>query len=162
MAENFENQELNLDTKVTVKNLAGWTVGFARLADGVGDVNIVANGTARLSRNEIIAQCQSDNKLFSGTDGQGSHATLYIDDKPTRIEVGYENADGSLKQNILTDDKVKELFAQKSQANFERTLMTEIHTRAEKYALMQSIKRLKINDYSKIRFSERYTGYTLQ
>jgi len=28
--------------------------------------------------------------------------------------------------------------------------------------MMQAIKRLKLNDYSKIRFAENYTGYKLQ
>ena len=63
VAESVE--ELNLDAKVTVRNIAGWTVGFARIADGYGDVTITPNGSTRLSRNEIISQVQSGNRLFT-------------------------------------------------------------------------------------------------
>ena len=80
MAENQE-KTLNLEEKVTVKNIAGWSVGFARLADMRGDVVIPAEGTVRLSRNEIIMQTQNGNRLFTGTDTRGSHATLFIEDK---------------------------------------------------------------------------------
>lgn len=58
-------EDLNLDAKVTVKNLAGWDVTFARLQDGHGDVVVVANGQQRLSRNEVIAQVNNNNKLFT-------------------------------------------------------------------------------------------------
>ena len=50
--EHFE--ELNLEKKVTIKNIAGWEVGFKRI-EGDGDVTLPPNGTSRLSRSEIIA-----------------------------------------------------------------------------------------------------------
>ena len=98
------HEELNLDAKVTVKSIAGWNTGFARKVEGIGDVNIAPNGSVRLSRNEIIGQVQSGNKLFTGVDGVGSHATLYIDDKATRIEVEFENENTT--QNVFSDSKV--------------------------------------------------------
>ena len=79
--ENIKSEtfkELNLEEKVTVKNIAGWTVGFKRI-ESQGDVTIPKEGTVRLTRSEIIAQTQSGNRLFNGTDDRGSHATLYID-----------------------------------------------------------------------------------
>ena len=88
--ENIQPEELNLETKVTVKSIADWTVGFARRADGYGDITIAPKGSVRLSRNEIITQVQNGNKLFAGIDGVGSHPTLIIEDAPTRIEVGFE------------------------------------------------------------------------
>ena len=165
MATAKENNvvELNLDEKVTVRSIAGWNVGFARVADGaIGDVNIAKRGTARLTRNEIIAQVQNGNKLFVGIDGNGSHATLIIEDTPTRVEVDFETEDGSTKQQIFSNDLVKELFKIQNQATFESRLRDAICTRAEKYAIIEAIKELKLNDYSKIRFVESYTGYRLQ
>lgn len=161
MADTNEVQELNLDQKVTVKNIAGWNVGFSRKADGIGDVSIAPEGSTRLSRNEIISQVQIGNRLFSGTDGLGNHATLYIDDKPTRVELGFETEDGSKTQQILTEAKIKELFQVKSIKSFETKFVDAVKTRAEKYAAINAIKRLKFNDYDKIRFVEKYTGYTL-
>ena len=157
MAETQE--KLNLEEKVTVRNLAGWTVGFARLAEMHGDVSIPPEGTARLSRNEIIMQTQNGNRLFTGTDTRGSHATVYIEDKTTRIEVDFESEDGKVKQDILTNDKVKYLFGLKTDKAFEENLRKTVVTRAEKYAIVKIIKKLKIDNYSKMKIVENYTGY---
>lgn len=156
-------EELNLDEKVTVRSIADWNVGFYRVADGaIGEVSISRRGTARLTRNEIIAQVQNGNRLFSGVDGKGSHATLIIEDIPTRVEVDFETEDGSVKQNVFSYDLVKELFKINNQSTFEERLKESIVTRAEKLAIIEAIKELKLNDYSKIRFVESYTGYRLQ
>lgn len=151
-------EDLNLDAKVTVKNLAGWDVTFARLQDGHGDVVIVANGQQRLSRNEVIAQVNNNNKLFTGSDTVGSHATIYIDDDATRKWLGFEE-DGK-PQKIFTEKLVEDLFKM-SQAKYEKALPEFIRTRAEKYALIETIKKLKLNDYAKIVFASKYTGYKL-
>lgn len=150
--------DLNLDAKVTVKNLAGWNVAFARLQDGYGDVSIVANGQQRLSRNEVIAQINNNNRLFTGIDSNGGHATVYIDDAATRRWVGFEE-DGK-PQMVFTEKLVKDLFNM-NQSDYEDSLPKLIRTRAEKYALIETIKKLKLNDYAKIVFASEYTGYKL-
>ena len=151
-------EDLNLDAKVTVKNLAGWDVTFARLQDGHGDVVIVANGQQRLSRNEVIAQVNNNNKLFTGSDTVGSHATVYIDDAATRKLLGFEQ-DGK-PQKVFTEKLVKDLFNM-SQEKYETALPKYIRTRAEKYALIETIKKLRLNDYAKMVFASEYTGYKL-
>lgn len=151
-------EDLNLDAKVTVKNLAGWDVTFARLQDGHGDVVIVANGQQRLSRNEVIAQVNNNNKLFTGSDTVGSHATVYIDDAATRRWVGFEEE--GKPQKVFTEKLVKDLF-EMSQAKYEAALPKYIRTRAEKYALIETIKKLRLNDYAKMVFASEYTGYKL-
>lgn len=161
MSEVNEVNELNLDQKVTVTSIAGWTTGFARKVDGIGDVSIAPGGSVRLSRNEIIAQVQNGNRLLTGIDGRGNHATLIIEDTPTRVEVDFESADGSRTQEVFSDAKIKELFAIKSIKTFEQKFKNAIRTRAEKYASIQAIKRLKLNDFDKIRFVENYTGYKM-
>jgi hypothetical protein len=152
-------KKVDLDEKVTIKNIASWNVGFARLSDMRGDVIVPANGSVRLSRNEIIMQTQNGNRLFLGTDTIGSHATLFIEDRYTRIEVEFESQDGKRKQDVLTDEKVKSMFEIKSEKSFNDSLTKNIVTRAEKYALVQMVKRLKFNDYSKMILIEKYTGY---
>lgn len=153
-------QELNLEQQVTVRSIAGWIVGFARLTS-IGDVTIPKRGAIRLTRNEIISQVQNGNRLFTGVDGLGSHATLYIDDELTRKEVGFDDINGAGKQDVFTDETVKRLFTTKSIKSFEENVRDSIRTRAEKYALMVSIIRLGLNDYDKIQFSEKYTGFKL-
>lgn len=150
-------EDLNLDAKVTVKNLAGWDVTFARLHDGVGDVVIVANGQQRLSRNEVVAQVNNNNKLFTGS-SNGSHATVYIEDAATRQLLGFEEA--GRPQMVFTEKLVKDLFDM-SQDRYETELPKYIRTRAEKYALIETIRKLRLNDYAKIMFATEYTGYKL-
>lgn len=154
-------EELNLDEKVTVHSISGWTTGFNRITDGFGgSVMISPGGSARLTRNEIIAQVQNGNKLFNGTDGKGSHATYFIDDAATRREVGFETDD--TKQVVFSEQLVKELFDIKNQTEFEEKFKENILVRAEKYAVFPAIKKLGINDYAKIRFVEEYTGFKMQ
>lgn len=153
-------EELNLEENVTVKSISNWDTTFSRKTT-LGDVLIAPNGSMRLTRNEIIAQVQSGTTLFTGTDGRGKHATLYIDDAPTRIYLGFESKDGSEKQDVFTDARVKEVFKIASQDAFEKECRKVFVTRAEKFAVVDAIRRLKINDFSKIRFVENYTGYTV-
>lgn len=161
MAEKKVTEEpLNLEQKVTVRSIAGWSVGFSRI-DGIGDIAIPPEGRIKLTRSEIIAQTQTDNKLFAGIDGMGSHATLYIDDVATRKELEFESADGKRKQVVLTEDVMKNLFNIKNQSSFETQFAEAVQTRAEKYAAMQIIKKLGLNDYSKIIFAVKHTGYDI-
>lgn len=154
-AKNAEPHELNLETKVTLRSIADWNTGFSRKSDGVGDVMIAPKGTVRLSRNEIISQVQSGNKLISGIDGLGNHATLIIEDDDTRKEVGFEN------QIAFSDDLVKKIFDIDKQEAFENEFQNAFVTRAEKFAVMDAIERLGINNYKKIRFAESYTGINI-
>jgi len=147
-------QPLNLEKQVTVRSIAGWTTGFARMLT-VGDVTIPSRGSIRLSRNEIISQVHNNNNLFNGTDGYGSHATLIIDDSQTIDEVGFK------AESQFSDKMVADLFNISNQNEFEDELKKKIVTRAEKYALMISIIKQQLNDFSKIRFCESYTGYKL-
>ena len=151
-------EDLNLDVKVTIRNLADWDVTFARLHDGIGDVIVVANGHQRLSRNEVIAQVNNNNKLFIGSDTIGSHATVYIDDEPTRKLLGFEEE--CRPQMVFTEQLVKDLFNM-SQVEYEAKLPIYIRTRAEKHALIETIKKLQLNDYAKMVFASGYTGYKL-
>lgn len=146
---------LNLDVQVTVRSIAGWHTGFGRII-GSGDVNFTPGGSARLTRNEIISQVQAGNKLFGGIDGNGNHATLIIEDAPTCEYLNFKC------ENIFSDKKVKEVFDIKTQKAFEKACTNAFRTRAEKYALINAIRRLSINDYSKIRFTEKYTGFRVE
>lgn len=149
-----EEPMVNLEQQITVKSIATWNTGFARILT-VGDVSIPAKGSVRLTRNEIISQVQNGNSLFNGIDGMGNHATLLINDDITRRYVGFENA------TQFSDAAVKKIFSISNQSEFESQLKNLIVTRAEKRALMFSIYNQKLNDFSKIRFCEKYTGLSL-
>lgn len=147
----------DLEKNVVIYNIAGWNVTFA-LRNKLGDVLMAKNAKQRLSRNEIQAQVYNGNKLFAGTDGQGSHATIYIEDEATRRWLGFET--DNKKQIVFTDDIVKKLFNM-PQEQFEKELPNYIVTRAEKYALNEAIDRLGFNDFRKIMYISKYTEYPL-
>lgn len=148
---------LNMDEKIQIKNLCNWTVSFKRI-DSVGDILIPANTTMRISRGEIFSQVQSNNVLFTGTDGIGSHARIYIDDKNTRVELDFESEDGKRTQNIISDEKIKEIFAIKAKTAFEKAIKENIVTQAEMSTIANAVRKFKLNEYDKVKFIEEYTG----
>ena len=81
-----------------------------------------------------------------------------IEDELTRKWLGFETDEE--EQKILTDKLVKDMF-KLSQANYEKAIQENVVTRAEKNALIEAIKRLKLNDYSKIMYATAYTGYKM-
>lgn len=158
MSEITEWKELDLEKKVTVRSIAPWTTGFQRIESN-GDVTIPPEGTARIARSEIIAQVQNGNRLFCGTDNRGSHATLYINDDATRAEVDFDSPEEKRTQVVITSELVQKLFNYKTMKTFEEKLKEYVVTRAEKCAILQIIKKEKLNDFEKIRMVENYTGY---
>lgn len=154
-AKATEKLEYDPERKVTVHSIAGWTTGFQRIETN-GDVTIPANGNVRLNASEVISQIQNGNTLFNGIDAQGSHATLYIEDKPTRIEANFETETTS--QSVITNDLVKKILELKTQKAFEENIEKNVVTRAEKAFLLKAIKDLKLNDYAKIAFCIEHTG----
>lgn len=152
---------VDLNKKVIIQNLCSWGVGFSRI-NSQGDVSIVPHGQISLTADEVIAQCYANNKLLVGTDGKGSHAGIFINDKEVRIEVGFEEEGNNTTQNIITEDKVKSLFELKTMASFKKNFQETIVTESEKALVVELIKKLKINDYDKIKFVEAYTGLKIE
>ena len=88
-------EDTRLDKKVKVRSIAPWITGAPRVTSK-GDISIPANGSVLLSREEVIAQAQNGNKLLSGIDSLGSHATWYIEDAFTRSEVSFDIDDKNI------------------------------------------------------------------
>ena len=150
-----KTEEIRMEDKITLTSIAPWHTGFARILT-VGDVAIAPHGVVRLSREEILAQGQSGNKLITGIDGMGSHATLYIEDEWTRKELGFDTDEK--KQTVINKKLVKDMFDKKTLPAFKKAVEENIVTRAEKFSLLSIIKTLKINEYDKIAFCEEYCG----
>ena len=153
-----KTEEIRMEDKITITSIAPWNTGFHRILT-VGDVSIAPNGQIRLSREEVLAQGQSNNKLITGIDGTGSHATLYIEDEWTRKELGFDTDDS--KQVVVNKKLVKEIFEKKTFVAFKKAIEENIVTRAEKFSLLSMIKTLKINEYDKVAFCEEYCGAKL-
>ena len=158
MAVQNESTGIKLDQKVKVRSIAPWYTGSSRKTTN-GDISIPPMGSILLSREEIISQAQNGNKLLTGVDGIGNHATWYIEDDYTRKELSFDSESES--QKFLTQDVIKKMFNLKTQKAFENNIQNAVVTRAEKAYLIESIKVLKLNDYQKIAFCIEYTGMTM-
>lgn len=154
-----EKTEIKMDEKITLTSIAPWDTHFKRMLS-VGDVTVPAKGfISSLSREEVLAQARSGNKLLSGIDGAGTHATLFIEDEWTRRELEYDTDDN--KQLVVSKNSIKEMFDIKTFSSFKKAIENNIVTRAEKHYLLSMIKALKINDYEKIAFCEEHCNAKL-
>lgn len=153
-----KTEEIRMEDKITVVSIAPWLTGFNRILS-TGSVSIPPNGSVRLSREEVLAQGQSNNKLITGIDGMGAHATLYVEDEWTRRELGFDTDES--KQTVIDKKLVKDMFDKKTLPAFKKAVEENIVTRAEKFSLLNIIKTLKINEYDKIAFCEEYCGAKL-
>lgn len=153
--------ELNMDEKITVYNIAPWDVGFPNLTTH-GDSTIAPSSKGRIRREEVIEQVNNRNKLIGGLDEYGSHATIIIEDTATRKYLEFDSEDGKRQQNVLTKEKVSKWFELKTQASFEKNIVENVITRAEKQYLLRMIKELKLDSYEKIEFCKQYCKFSLR
>lgn len=154
---------LKPEDKVTVKNLCAWPLYFQRL-EGRGDIKVVANGTTRLTVEEIESQVNVRNKFFIGEDGNGSNARLFIENKELRVHLEFERAESAdeddelpSEQKVLTEDAIKKILGLKTQSAFEKRVKEDILTDAEKAKLVEVAEKTKLNDHKKLQFIEEYT-----
>lgn len=150
--------EINLDKRVTVKNLCSWDLWFRRI-ESQGEVKIPANGITRLTRAEIQAQVYDGNKFFVGVDGQGTRAKVYIDDKETRILVGFEEEGSTKSQDVLDDKEMQRILDLKTEKAFKENLDKKVTMQSEKYAIIEYARKKKLKDHDKIKILEEHTGY---
>lgn len=145
--------------KIAIVNLTPWEQGFGR-KNTIGSITLPAYGRMNIEREEVVSQCYDKNVQFVGIDGQGSHARIYIEDADIRKEFEFEAE--NRKQNILTDEKLAKLFEYKRMGDFEKNLKEYVRIHAEKFVLIDYIKKHKINDYDKIKAVEKYTGVKIE
>lgn len=150
---------IDMDKKIYIKNLCNYPLYFPRI-NGSGDVSLPALTTIRIDTSEVVSQSQNNNTMFNGTDGKGSHAMIFIDDKDVRVYLDFETEEKP--QDIITDEKIKEAFGLKAKTKFESAIKELATTYAEKVSLVSGIKRLGFNEYDKIKFVEKYTGMKVE
>lgn len=122
---------------VLVNNLCSWPLSFRRLA-GQGDIEIAGNARnfPLLSFEEIMAQIQTGNVMFTGTDNMGNHARIQIIDEAKRRELfglGEVEIDPPV---LLNEESVKELLAIRQKGKFNERLTEMVKTDAEKKMLV--------------------------
>lgn len=152
----MEEKSLNMDAKITIKNLCPWDLYFYR-KESPGEIKLDKDGgVTRVTRAEVQAQVFSRNKSFAGIDGRGSHARIWIEDEDTRRFLGFE--DDEHKQFVMTEEKYKELFAINSINKFKKEVERCIVQDFEKAMLVNMAIKEKLDSYSKVQFIQEYTG----
>ncbi|MGA4713154.1 hypothetical protein [Bacillus safensis] len=147
---------INLDKKIKIKNLCSWDLYFKKI-ESHGDFKLPANGVRQITLAEVQSQVYDNVKMFVGTDGVGTHAKIYIDDKESRIHLGFESDNST--QNVIDQEAINKILAIKTQKSFEDNVKKSVKSDAEKAQLFEIAKSADINDHSKIKFIEEYTGF---
>lgn len=147
---------IDLDKKIKIKNLCSWDLYFKKF-ESHGDFKLPANGVRQITVAEVQSQVYDNVKMFAGTDGVGSHAKIYIDDKETRVHLGFESDDTT--QNVIDQEAIKKILTLKTQKSFEDNVRKSIKLDSEKAQLFEVAKDSNINDHNKIKFIEEYTGF---
>lgn len=148
-AQEMKNINTRLMDLVAVKNLNP-TIFTLRIDK---DKTIIFKGqeTKTLLIKDIISIAGST-KAFSGINGMGKSAPLYIDDKDVRIHLGYETEDGK-GQDILDEKRTLEIL----KTNFKefKKIAKEVFNDIPKKALLEKVI-LENNDIEakKIKFVE--------
>ena len=122
---------------VLVNNLCSWPLSFRRLA-GQGDIEIPGNARnfPLLSFEEVMAQIQTGNVMFTGTDNMGNHARIQIVDEAKRKELFGLGEVEVAPPALLDEDSVKELLAIRQKGKFNERLTEMVKTDAEKKMLV--------------------------
>ncbi|MET3505605.1 hypothetical protein [Halalkalibacter oceani] len=152
---------LNMNDKVYVKNLCAWDIYFRRI-ERAGDIKIPSKGRIPIERSEIQSQIYDGNVFFVGVDGQGSKAKVYIEDKDTRVLVGFEEENSTKKQEVLDEKEMSRILELKTDKSFKDNLNKHVTLQNEKFAIMEHARKSKFKDYEKIRILEEHTGYKFE
>jgi len=144
-----------MDSYSSLQNLADNDIYFS-LVQG-GDLSIKANGYLDLLNRDIVSLRNNSNIFFVGT-GNGANARIYIQNPDLRIYVGFDSADGKVKQQVLTDELCQEILDSKSQKQFEKLVNEKVVSYHERVRIMNYAKKVKLDSFEKITFLEEHSG----
>lgn len=99
-----------------------------------------------LSFEEVQAQIQLGNRMFTGTDGMGNHARIQIVDDEQRKELFGLSGVETEAPTLLNLDSVKALLAIRTKAKFHEQLQAMVTTDAEKKMLVELAKQAGSDD----------------
>jgi hypothetical protein len=153
--------EINWNERSKVKNLCDWNISWEQ-KNSQGDEFLKAGNVAYITNMEIETQVQNGNTFFIGTDGIGSHARVYIENPDLREHLGFDCKAEDRTQLILTDERCKEILEYKTFSTFKKHVIENVVTNQEKVKIITYAKKIKVNDYDRIRFLEEHCGLTFK
>ncbi|MEK4432992.1 hypothetical protein MHB54_27955 [Paenibacillus sp. FSL M7-0802] len=142
--------------KVKVKNICTWDLYVNRIESN-GDFKIAAKKSVSVPINEIIAQVNENNRLFTGDDEKGTNARVYIEDDELRKYLGFDSEESKEKQDILTEDEIVKILNYKTFSSFKENIEKKVLYPFQKSLLMEVAIKNKLNDLAKVQFIEEYT-----
>lgn len=154
----FEKINSRLLEPVQVKNI---TAGNVTL---VLEKNNGQESTKRFKAHQIVTVKVQDliavapnTKLFTGEDGSGTNAMLYIEDNDLRKYLGFDkfDAEGKLvKQSVLDEKTVLKIIKEKDEEIFKKSIVEIFNNIIKKRILEDVIKKTEFNDARKIKYIE--------
>lgn len=146
---------VNMNDKSKVLNLCDWPISWEKI-NSTGDEYLKANTAIYISNAEIEIQVQNGNKFFTGTDGIGSHARVYIQNPELREYLGFDDKTENRNQFILDEEKCKQILEYKTFSTFKKHVEESIVTNQEKAKIMNYARKNKLNEFDKVQFLENH------
>lgn len=112
--------------------------------DTHGDFRLPANGIRQITAGEVQSQVYDNTSLFTGTDGQGTHAKIYIDDKETRVHLGFETDDKDDKQEVVTVERIKQILGYKTQKPSKKMFKKKFYLSLKKLSCLMWLKKKRL------------------
>lgn len=105
-----------------------------------------------------LIEIAPNTKLFTGEDGHGTNAALYIEDAEVREYLGFggydENGD-YVDQIVLTEERVLEILNEKNKKKFEQEIEGFRGDITKVNLIRDTIRRTKFNDAQRIKYIEK-------
>jgi hypothetical protein len=147
---------LDMDKRSKVTNLCSWTVSF-KLPNSKAEILLESGKSTTINNAELVSLADNQDIMFYGT-GNGDHARVYVDNKDFREYVGFDNVEEKRVQFVLTNDECQKIFDLKTDSVFEKHIKEKVIMNHEKHNIMAYARKVKLNDYGRIKFLEEYTG----
>lgn len=146
---------LDMDKRSKIINLCPWTVGF-KLPISNAEIELEANKTTTVNNAELVSLAENQNIMFYGTDN-GNHARIYVENPEFREFVGFDDSENKKFQFVLTEEECAKIFELKTDSTFKKHIEEKAVMKHEKEIIMQYARKIKCNDYGRIKFLEEYT-----
>jgi hypothetical protein len=149
---------LDLDKRSKIINLCSWTVSFT-LPISKAEIILEGGKSTNINNSELVTLADNQDIMFYGLK-DGDHARVYVDNKDFREHVGFDNAESKKTQFVLTNDECQKIFDLKTDTTFEKHVKEKVVLSHEKHNIMAYARKIKQNDYGRIKFLEEYTELT--
>jgi len=150
---------VNMNDKSKIRNLCTYPISWKKITS-TGDEYIKASASMPIANFEIEAQVESGNVFLGGVDRLGSHAMTYIENEELREQLKFDDKAENRKQLIVDNEKCEYILNLKTFSSFKKNVEETIVTQHEKIKIIEVARKIKLNDYEKIKFLESYCKMT--